>query len=328
MDLDRIAADVFPGAFVNDKQRILIAEANRAVGAALRKYLESAGFEAEAVDGYDDALIRLRNWPPDLLLTGVVGLDGHALCRRAKALSPGLRVLIVYPPDVEAPEAQAADAGADSLMVGPLKRANVVAAVRTLLQVRELQGQLTELQLELERRAEAPAAKEKLAGGQADFEFFKRLLLMEVKRSRRYRYPLAFLMLAVDDFAGTVGQLDSRAQGRFMGQLLGLTVKSLRDIDLCVLYAQDKFLVFLPHTDRAGALIVAGRLRERIEDFSDGPKVTCSIGVAAYDGSGASISFGGLLKDATTALSKAQAEGGNRVEASGKQQPRGRVSFG
>ncbi len=314
---------------MSDKQRILVAEANRAVGAALRKYLESAGFVAEAVEGFDDALNRLRNWAPDLLMCGVIGLDGQTLCRKAKELSPGLPVVLVYPPDDEDPEARAAAAGADSLMIGPIKRGNVGATVRTLLKLRELHGQVSELQLELERRISAPSPKDRSTDTQVDFDFFKRLLLMEVKRSRRYRDPLSVLMVAVDDFRGTVGRLDARAQGRFMGQLLGLAVKSLRDIDLCVLYAQDKFLIFLPHTDQAGAQIVAGRLRERIEDFvADGPRITASIGIAAYDGSGATVSFGSLLKDATTALKKAQTEGGNRVEAGERQKPRARVSIG
>ncbi|MFN7135197.1 MAG: diguanylate cyclase [Myxococcales bacterium] len=311
---------------MSEKHRILIAEANRAVGGVLRKYLEGAGFAAETVESFDDALQRLRAWGPDLLICGVIGLDGQALCRKAKEAAPALPVVLIYPPDDDDPDARANAAGADSLMIGPIKRGNVLATVRTLLRVRELTLQLQDAQQELERRITAPSAKGN--DQQVDFEFFKRLLLMEVKRSRRYRYPLSFLMVALDDFQGTVGRLDPRAQGRFMGSVLGLAVKSVRDIDLCVLYAQDKFLIFLPHTDQPGAFHVAGRLRERIEDFAEGPKITASIGIASYDGSGSTVSFGGLLKDATAALKKAQTEGGNRIEAGERQKPRARVSIG
>ena len=117
---------------MSDKQRILVAEANRAVGAALRKYLESAGFVAEAVEGFDDALNRLRNWAPDLLMCGVIGLDGQTLCRKAKELSPGLPVVLVYPPDDEDPEARAATSTVRSPDTSAMRSLMLVTSRRSI----------------------------------------------------------------------------------------------------------------------------------------------------------------------------------------------------
>lgn len=310
---------------MNRTTRILIAEGNRAVSSALRKYLEAAAFTVETVEGLDDAILRLRNFAPDVVVAGVGSLDGEELCRKSREIAATTPVVLVYPPEDDDPDARATNAGAETYLVGPLKRGTVVSCVKGLFKVRALNEKVLELERELEKRISLPVVKTD-SRNIVDFEFFKRLLLMEVKRSKRYRYPNSFLLVAVDKFKESVGALEPKAQGKFMGQLLAATTKSVRDdIDLCVPYAEDKFLVFLPHTAIKGATLVAVRLKDRLAAFvaDDGSKVTVSIGMAAYDGGGASVSFGGLLKNALDNLKKAQAEGGNRVE-NGSEAPRGR----
>ena len=155
---------------------------------------------------------------------------------------------------------------------------------------------------------------------------------MEIKRSRRYAYPISLALVAFDAFPEVTSDLDARARGRLVGSLLATITKAIRDIDLPVLYAEDKVLVFMPHTPRQGALLVGGRLRDRIRghvaDLGDEERirVTASIGVAAFEGQG-TVSFGSLIKDATAALRRAQLDGGDRVEAAAPA-PKSRVSIG
>lgn len=291
----------------------LIADPSVPVCAALRRYLESAGFEVRVVHFLDEAVEQLRSGEPALLFAAATeAFDGETLCRRARALLPTLPVVLVYPPEVEDPEPHATAAGADSWLVGPLKRATVIACARAVLRAGELSLQVAGLKRELEARSEAQPASE--------LEFFKRVLLTEVKRSRRYGYPVSFLLVA----------LDVPARAAELAEAFGVVTRGIRDIDLAVPFGGERILAFLPHTPRSGALVVAGRLREKLAQLRSLPEATASIGVACYEpGGGAKeqVSFGSLLKEATLALKKAQAAGGDRVEA-GEKRTRSRISMG
>ncbi|WP_164000146.1 diguanylate cyclase [Pyxidicoccus caerfyrddinensis] len=164
-----------------------------------------------------------------------------------------------------------------------------------------------------------------------DFEFLKRLMLMEVKRSRRYRYPIALLLVELDRYTERIAPLAPAARTGVLAEALGLLVAGVRDIDVAVPFSDSRFVVFLPHTPRSGALVVAERLRERVKSLRGLAGTSASVGVAVSEppagkapssGGGAQVSFGGLLKEAGEALRRAQAAGGDRVEpAGGKPQP-------
>ncbi|QDE99118.1 diguanylate cyclase [Myxococcus xanthus] len=168
-------------------------------------------------------------------------------------------------------------------------------------------------------------------GSSPDFEFLKRLMLMEVKRSRRYRYPIAVLLVDIDKFAEKAAPLAPAARKLALAEALGLLVSGVRDIDVAVPFADSRFVVFLPHTPRSGALVVGQRLRELIKSLTAFEGASASVGVAVSEpppgrgpvaGALAQVSFGGLLKEAGEALRRAQAAGGDWVEAaSGRTQP-------
>ncbi|NOJ83068.1 diguanylate cyclase [Myxococcus xanthus] len=170
-----------------------------------------------------------------------------------------------------------------------------------------------------------------VVGSSPDFEFLKRLMLMEVKRSRRYRYPIAVLLVDIDKFAEKAAPLAPAARKLALAEALGLLVSGVRDIDVAVPFADSRFVVFLPHTPRSGALVVGQRLRELIKSLTAYEGASASVGVAVSEpppgrgpvaGALSQVSFGSLLKEAGEALRRAQAAGGDWVEAaSGRTQP-------
>ncbi|MCP3140443.1 diguanylate cyclase [Pyxidicoccus xibeiensis] len=182
------------------------------------------------------------------------------------------------------------------------------------------------------RRVTRPELPAVAVGTSPDFEFLKRLMLMEVKRSRRYRYPIAVLLVELDGFAERSASLSPAGRTALLAEALGVLVAGVRDIDVAVPFAESRFVVFLPHTPKSGALVVAERLRERMKAARTLPDVSVSVGVAVSEppsgkappsASQPQVSFGGLLKEAGEALRRAQAAGGNRVEpaAGGRPQP-------
>ncbi len=317
----------------------LIAEPSAPVSTALRRFLESAGYEVLVVGTAGEALREVRGSPPTVLLASLTPtLDGEALCREVKEEAPGVPVLLLYMPEEEEPEERAARAGADACLVGPLKRTTVVTCVSLLVQLAEARtasaasAAAASPSAEDEELGVAEARKGRLdAPGSPDFEFLKRLLLMEVKRSRRYRYPIALVLLELDHLPERTSQLGATQRTAMLAEMLGLLSGGVRDIDVIVPTADGRFVAFLPHTPKAGAQVVAERLLLRVRTLSPLPNMTASVGLSVFEPSPVrgqtQVSFGNLMKDASEALRKAQAEGGDRVEVSerGQQEPQGQA---
>lgn len=331
------------------KGRAVIAEKTAPVSAALRKYLESGGFETVTCATVEEALEKTAAGEPLLVYASAQTLDGAGLCQKLKERYPLVPVVLVYPPENDDPEAHAAAAGADAYLVGPLKRASVVFCAKTVLQIRALKETIERLEEEAKEKRRLPEREEEVTDpgiippppaapapvpgsphSASDFEFFKKLLLMEVKRSRRYRYPVSFLLVGMDHFVERSGPLQLQARTQLLADVLRTLTESVRDIDLAMPFTEGRFLIFLPHTPRAGARVVAGRVRERMLKVSAPWEVTASIGVAAYEprAEDEKVSFGSLMKEAADALRKAQLAGGNRVEAGAEAQKRDRISLG
>ncbi|SEL67248.1 diguanylate cyclase (GGDEF) domain-containing protein [Stigmatella aurantiaca] len=292
----------------------LIAEPSLPVSTALRKFLESADYEVSIVSTLDEALRDVHARSPSVLLASQsASLDGEALCRQVKAEVPELPVLLLYLPEEEHPEPRAAGAGADAFLVGPLKRTTVVTCVGLLLQLFQARAAAQAVPA---AEAEAPNRRSDTAGS-PDFEFLKRLLLMEVKRSRRYRYPIALVLLELDRLAEHLAPLSPPRRTAVLAEVLALLTEAMRDIDVTVPLTEGRFVSFMPHTAKDGAMMVAERLRQRVKTLAPLPELTLSLGLAVFEPASArgqtQVSFGNLMRDASEALRKAQAAGGDRV---------------
>lgn len=303
----------------------LIAEPAIPVATALRRFLESAGYAVIVVSTTAEALREVRGSPPEVLVASLsAGLDGEALCREVKQEAPTLPVLLLYMPEEENPEERAAQAGADACLVGPLKRTTVVTCVGLLIQLAEARAAARAAQAADASPAESDDEVARRLGldgpGSADFEFLKRLLLMEVKRSRRYRYPIALLLLELDQLAERTAHLGQAQRTTLLAEMLGLLSGGVRDIDVIVPTTEGKFVAFLPHTPKTGALVVADRMRQRVKTLAPLPNMTASMGLSVFEPSPVrgqtQVSFGNLMKDASEALRRAQSAGGDRVELS------------
>lgn len=147
------------------------------------------------------------------------------------------------------------------------------------------------------------------------FAHFKEVLFVEVKRARRYGFPLALALVAFDPISG---RMDAELQTQLMGGLALAIRRSLRDTDYPVQHSADRVLLLMPHTDLAGSLIVARRICERVAraTLQAGDTIvhpTISLGVAAGE-PGREYGFSDLVRQAQDGLTAAMSRGGNRVE--------------
>ena len=172
--------------------------------------------------------------------------------------------------------------------------------------------------LEQYRKADYEASTDELTGLR-NRRFFQEQAARELDICRRYARQMAILMIDVDHFKqfnDTHGHAIGDDVLRAMGRVLAAGVRA---VDLPARYGGEEFVVLCPDTDLAGAALLADRLRQAVAAVKLGEAdgrairpVTCSIGVAAFQGSDLDLSE--LLDRADAALYDAKAAGRNQVQ--------------
>jgi PleD family two-component response regulator len=299
---------------VAEKTRVLLLEPDHKVAADLTRHLWNAPLVVDATSTLAGALMRVREFSPEVVVAPVYGgIDGEDLCRQLKRMDPSRAVLLVYPSDKTRADDKAEEAGADGWLYTPYNAGALVSCVKFAVRLRDATRLVDRLRLQVDQAVLKPA-KNTSESSRQEVEFFKRTLLLEVPRSRRYRYPLALLAVGVDRFPATLGRLPVHVRTRELGKLLEAVHKTIRDIDLAVQEGQERFLVALPQTDLDGARYVAQRIVELLPKSCDEARITVTVGLAAYDGAGGEVSFKGLFDHALGCLENGQKLGGARVE--------------
>jgi diguanylate cyclase (GGDEF)-like protein len=209
---------------------------------------------------------------------------------------------------------------ADGFLLRPFSASTLQSMLSVATHVTTLRDRLQKAEREL---AETAPQLRRLASainsrtGFYQFEFIKDLLVVEVRRAKRYGYPLAILLVGLDAIPALHELNRPNLQREITAGLAVAIGKSIRDIDIPIHYADDRILVFLPHTDLAGAEEVGRRIKRRIKRITYRgenltAQLTASVGVAGIS-AGENLTFSRLIKDATTALKAAQLKGGDKV---------------
>lgn len=138
----------------------------------------------------------------------------------------------------------------------------------------------------------------------------------ELQRWQRHGQPLSLLVLDLDHFKRINDTHGHLAGDRVLTQAAKAARDTLRAIDKLGRYGGEEFIVLLPATDAAAALLVAERLRAAVKADAaagSGPACTVSIGVSSVQS--AEDDFPSLFARADAALYRAKQAGRDRVEA-------------
>lgn len=126
--------------------------------AVLTRFLSPLGYNVEAVNDGETALVFVNKHPPDIILLDLAmpGMDGFEVCQHLKQ-SPDTRhipiIIITGLTDREA-NIHAIEAGADDFLIKPFDRVLLEARIKNSLKTKILQDQLLEYQHELEERVQ------------------------------------------------------------------------------------------------------------------------------------------------------------------------------
>ena len=117
--------------------RILIVEDEEPLTLLLRYNLEAEGYEVDIAARGDDAEIKLKESPPDLVLLDwmLPGLSGIELCRRGRARTDTERmpIIMLTARGEESERVRGLAIGADDYIVKPFSVPELLARIRALL---------------------------------------------------------------------------------------------------------------------------------------------------------------------------------------------------
>jgi len=155
--------------------------------------------------------------------------------------------------------------------------------------------------------------------GLANPRAFEHTLAIEAYRAARYGHSLSLIIMDIDSFKQYNDTHGHLAGNDRLKAIAGILRQAVRDPDLPVRYGGEEFALLLPHTQKAGALILAERIRELAQaarpspDSDDTPIAgyTLSLGVATLPTDAPTARQ--LLLAADNAELEAKRTGKNRV---------------
>jgi two-component system cell cycle response regulator len=143
------------------------------------------------------------------------------------------------------------------------------------------------------------------------------MLVKELQRAERKGSHLSLVMLDIDFFKRVNDQYGHLIGDQILVAVAGLSRIGLRSYDFAARYGGEEFVLILPETAHEDALLIAERLRARVEmhlftGSLKSLKITVSMGVATYP-----TDFIGtvedLIREADEALFRAKKAGRNLV---------------
>jgi diguanylate cyclase (GGDEF)-like protein len=160
--------------------------------------------------------------------------------------------------------------------------------------------------------------------------FLNAALRREVERSRRYRVPLSLIFLDLDGFKSINDRHGHLCGSRALVEVGAVIRATVREIDVVARFGGDEFTVILPQTGRAGARVIAERIRERIaathylKAHGLEVRVTASLGIATYPEHG--VTGDALVARADQAMYSAKGAGKDQVAVADARQPARQVA--
>lgn len=164
-------------------------------------------------------------------------------------------------------------------------------------------------------RDDASSTTDYLTGASTRRAFFD-VATSEASRARRYGQPLSLLLVVADNFQEIGENLGEEFTNEWLRTIAGVCRQESRTTDVLGRVGGEEFAVLLPSTELSGGLVLAERIRERMQRHvfpgdTQGARCTLSVGVSEITDSITSVD--GLLEASTTAVERARQAGMNLV---------------
>jgi diguanylate cyclase (GGDEF)-like protein len=256
--------------------RVLIVDDDPAILRLLEVLLKAGGYEIFRAANGQEALEAVERHEPSYLITdwNMPVMDGVELCRRVRKLELPGYIYIVFLTIRSADDdlAIAMDAGADDFLHKPLRKDELFARLGAGARILRLESRLSHLAT-LDALTELPTRRT-----------FQVLLGKEWDRSHRYHLPLSAVMIDIDFFKQINDTFGHPAGDEVIRGVVNLLRRHCRNSDVVCRYGGEEFVVLLPETDEASAVVWAERFRQHVAEMivpvgNAEIRVTISLGV-------------------------------------------------
>jgi diguanylate cyclase (GGDEF)-like protein len=292
---------------------VLVAEDSLVIRAVVVSQLEDQGYRVLPCADGAEALSTASAALPDVMLLDVEMpmLDGYQVLEAMKRDSALADIPVVFLTG----RAETDDVvkglrlGAHDYLRKPFDAAELMARVSSALRIKQLRDALRERNEELERISRTDPLT-----SLPNRRHLEQHLEAAASAARRHDHHVAVLLVDVDRFKG-VNDAYGHAHGdQVLFEVARRLLVAMRAEDLVGRWGGEEFLAVLPHTDGAGARVVAERLRAEVASspvlLADGRAVPVTVSVGCSTGTtGADV-----LRAADEALYAAKDRGRNRVE--------------
>ncbi len=297
--------------------RILIVDDQARSSARVRSALTEAGHDARVVEDAAEALSLSKSTGGfDLMIVSLSmrNYDGLRLCSQFRTAEETRTVplLIIVEDPEDSRLARGLDMGVNDYLVRPIESNELFARVRTQLRWHRYEELLRHnIHLSLQMAVTDPLT------GLHNRRYMETHLKILMERAIKEDRPLSLLMIDIDFFKNVNDTHGHEAGDLILKQFANGISRNIRGIDLACRFGGEEFVVIMPETDIAIAMLVAERIRNHTETFSfdvngKGPvSITTSIGVTTMPGTMDTPQ--GALKRADEALYRAKNDGRNRV---------------
>jgi len=114
--------------------RILVVDDEPQIRRIMRTTLTGSGYEVDDAKTGEEALSKLRDFRPDLVLLDInmPGMGGLAACRAIR-VDPNVAIIMLTVHNTEAAKVEALDAGADDFITKPFSTPELLARIRAVL---------------------------------------------------------------------------------------------------------------------------------------------------------------------------------------------------
>ncbi len=147
------------------------------------------------------------------------------------------------------------------------------------------------------------------------------LLEQLIQQSQRYSFPVAVIMVDLDNFKQLNDTYGHQAGDQVLEAMSQTLLDSVRGSDVVGRYGGEEFLIGMPHTDAPAAREYGERLLKRVREISlpgrSARHLTASVGVAVYYPHGQRTSAPELVRRADEALYRSKRDGRDRITVDG-----------
>lgn len=306
------------------RSKILIVDDIAANIQLQQAYLNSLGYDTIIARNGEEALDKVHQEKPDLVLLDVMmpKLNGFETCKRIKGdeVTRYIPVIMVTALNEIEDKMRGLEAGADDFISKPFNKFELLARVKSLLRIMHLHNELQHKVVELEK-AQKKLRELAITDGLTElynYRYFKGHLEQELRRSERNGSNVSVIMLDIDYFKNYNDNHGHLAGDKVLKDIAYLLKSNIRRIDIAARYGGEEFSLILIETSKQSAIIVAEKLKSIVEQYEfsyentqPNGKLTISMGVATFPEDGTTLE--NVVHQADQRLYKAKALGRNRV---------------